>query len=156
MYKKPSVAPSNTKSLLCGNLRCCSSRSWAHMSRWDVRNRPHSVGGRELRLLLLWVGLCVCVCVCVCKPSLHSLCGCLGIAVLGREQWSNTENHAGPLKHLIKIKSWFPVQNALTWTLTCKSPFTLHQTLHINKPALVLELAAYGLVNIKCSFWLEH
>lgn len=40
------------------------------MSRWDVRNHPHSVGGRELCLLLLWEGLCACVVVCVCA-SLH-------------------------------------------------------------------------------------
>lgn len=55
-------SPSKTKSLFFGNLSCCSSRTWALMSRWDVRNHPHSVGGRELRLLLLWERLCVCVC----------------------------------------------------------------------------------------------
>lgn len=60
--------------------------------------KPSILSGRQRSVLVFSVGRIVCVrtCVFVC---MHSLCGCLGIAVLGREQRSNTKINAGPLKH---------------------------------------------------------
>ena len=49
-----------------------------------------------------------------------------------------------------------PCENALTCTFAYKSLFTLSQTLCINKPVWVQELADYGIVSIKCSFRLEQ
>lgn len=71
----------NMRWLFCVNMRCCSSGSWALMSRWDVRNRPHSVGGRELCFVLLWEAflfVCVLVCVVTAFTAWVSLHGCLG------------------------------------------------------------------------------
>lgn len=60
--------------------------------------KPSTLSGRQRTALLVVVGGIVSVC--VHKKSLHSLCGCLGIAVLGREQRSNAKIHAGQLKNL--------------------------------------------------------
>lgn len=53
------------KSLLCANQRSCNIRSWTLMSRWDVRNHPHTLSGRQRNVLvfavgkIVWVGVCV-------------------------------------------------------------------------------------------------
>lgn len=69
------------------------------MSRWDVRNHPHSVGGRELCLLLLWEGLCVCVRVCLCARAFTTytmwVSGHSSFGERTVNQQKNSENIAG-------------------------------------------------------------
>lgn len=52
--------------------------------------KPSTLSGRQKTVLVVAVDRVVCACVCVsvcCKPSLPSLCGCVGIAVLVQHCW---------------------------------------------------------------------
>lgn len=79
------------------------------MSRWDVRNHPHSVGGRELCLLLLWEGLCVSVRVCLCARAFTTytmwVSGHSSFGARTVNQQKNSENIAGK-DETLKKKSY--------------------------------------------------
>lgn len=64
-----------------------------------MRNHPHSVGGRELCLLLLWEGLCVSVRVCLCARAFTTytmwVSGHSSFGERTVNQQKNSENIAG-------------------------------------------------------------